>query len=153
MRHILTIALHFVVSSLLCFVSASLFHTNLVLYRLQEIDVKIEFSDRLSMSVQDVFRLMPTYGALVMVGLALGFSFTFALRKYTPCKSFYWYTLAAGVTMLTIIVAMHPVLGASLLAGARSLLGISLQVLAGLIGGFCFSRLRIKYSQKHRLFY
>jgi uncharacterized membrane protein YeaQ/YmgE (transglycosylase-associated protein family) len=44
--------------------------------------------------------------------------------------------------MAVILIAMQPVLGVTLIAGARSSFGIILQIIAGMIGGFCFMRLR-----------
>lgn len=148
MTRILTILLHFILSSLLCIVCACIFHTNMVLFRLQQIDITISLADRIFMSFSDIVNLFPTYGIIVMFGLAIAFFSTYLLKKYTMFKSFYWYTLAGGVSMLIILLALHPIIDASLLAGARSFTGMSLQIIAGLLAGFSFSRLRMKVVKK-----
>ncbi|MFT6267662.1 MAG: hypothetical protein ACJAVV_000461 [Alphaproteobacteria bacterium] len=43
---------------------------------------------------------------------------------------------------------MQPVLGVTLIADARSGFGVMLQIIAGLLGGLCFMRLRLSDSKK-----
>jgi hypothetical protein len=52
------------------------------------------------------------------------------------------YPLAGFVAIFVMLLAMQPVLGITLIAGARSTLGIVSQCLAGLIGGWLFMKLR-----------
>lgn len=139
MNKIPKLLLHFVISALICAVIACLFHTQMVLLELQKLDVVISLTDRLSMSLQDLAGLLPTYGSIVGLGLALGFTCAWLLRKFTRFNSFYLYSLAGATAMLVILLAMQPIMNITFLAGARSLFGICLQVLAGLIGGLCFT--------------
>jgi hypothetical protein len=142
----LIILLHFIIASLLTVVSACILQTQMVLLGLSDINIDISWADRLSMSWQDLLGLLPSYGVVVTIGLAIGFSVAKLISKKTSLRTSYLYIIAGGFTMTAILLAMQPILGVTLLAGARSTLGVSLQVLAGLVGGYCFMRLR----QKHK---
>lgn len=142
MNKIPKLLLHFAISALICAVIACLFHTQMVLLELQKLDVAISLADRLSMSLQDLAGLLPTYGAIVCLGLAIAFTCASLLRKFTRFRSFYLYSFAGASAMLVILLAMQPIMNITFLAGARSFFGISLQVLAGLIGGLCFTHFR-----------
>lgn len=133
---------HFILASLVTMISACVFQTQMVLWGLSELNIDINWSKRVYMTWQDLLGLLPTYGVIVTIGLAIGFAIAKALKTYTSIKTPLLYTIAGGLTMATILAAMQPVLGVTLLAGARSATGITLQIIAGVLGGFCFSRLR-----------
>jgi nucleoside recognition membrane protein YjiH len=137
---------HLLIASLICFVSASVLQTQMVLFGLSELDINIPIADRLNMSMQDLIGLLPTYGPIVLIGLTIGFSIAKLLLRFTPISSRIIYVIAGGITMLVILLAMQPVLGVTLLAGARSMNGILLQMLSGVLGGICFMILRKKAS-------
>ncbi|MDT0596614.1 hypothetical protein [Glaciecola petra] len=138
----LLLVLHFFISAALAAVLACLAHTQFVLHELILLDINITLGDRAYMSVQDLMGLLPTYGTIVLIGFLIAFTSTWLLRKYTPLKSMYLYTLAGGVAMLTILILMDNLLNLSFLAGARSSLGMIFQVICGLIGGTLFVQLR-----------
>ena len=125
-------------------VSACLLQTQMVLLELTKLDIQISFTDRLYMSWQDLIGLIPAYGTIITIGLLLGFGICKLIRRYTPLKSSILYVFAGGTVMAVILLAMQPVLGVTLVAGARSTLGILLQIAAGAFGGFCFMRLRAR---------
>lgn len=140
----LIILLHFIAASFVTVVSACVLQTQMVLLGLSNINIDISWTDRLSMSWQDLVGLVPSYGIIVIIGLAVGLSVAKLISKKASLSTSYLYVIAGGFTMGVILLAMQPVLGVTLLAGARSALGISLQVVAGLLGGYCFMRLRHK---------
>lgn len=148
MKNKLTLVLHFAVAGVLCVISAILLHTQMVLAQLAQIGIEISFADRLYMSSQDLLGLSPTYGSIVLIGLGLAFVVTFYINKYTFVKSYYLYVLAGGLAVLTILMAMYPILNITLLAGARTPLGLMLQMFAGCVGGFCFAYLRKNHAHK-----
>lgn len=134
--------LHFILCALVTILIACILQTQMVLHGLSDIGVHISWVERVSMSYQDVVGLLPSYGVIITIGLAAGFGITKWIQikiKQTPA---HLYILAGGVTMAVILAAMHPLLGVTLLAGARSAVGITLQIAAGCIGGYCFMYLR-----------
>ena len=139
---IVRLLLHFLFSSIITIVSACILQTQMVIFGLTELGVEVPINDRVHMTWLDLLGLFPSYGIIIIIGLAIAFACTKAIFHFTAAVSYYWYVLAGGVAMFVIILAMQPVLGVTLLAGARSSFGISLQILAGLLGGFCFSTLR-----------
>lgn len=136
------LALHFILATIVTVVFACLLQTQMVLHELSKLDIQISFSKRLYMSWQDLSGLIPSYGVVILLGLAIGFGIAKLIRKYTPLKSSRLYLFAGAVVMAVILIAMQPVLGVTLVAGARSAIGVILQIIAGTIGGFCFMRLR-----------
>jgi predicted membrane-bound dolichyl-phosphate-mannose-protein mannosyltransferase len=136
------LTLHFILATIVTAMLACLAQTQMVLHGLSQLDVQISFSERLYMSWQDLAGLLPSYGSIILLGLAIGFGATKLIRRYTSIKSPNLYIFAGGAVMAVILIAMQPVLGVTLIAGARSSFGIILQIIAGMIGGFCFMRLR-----------
>jgi hypothetical protein len=137
---------HFLLASIATFILAGLLQTQMVLHELIKLNVEITFADRLYMSWQDLLGLLPTYGVIVCIGLLIAFAVVKVINTYSRFGSRYLYVLAGGIAMAIILMAMQPVLGVTLLAGARSILGIILQIIAGLIGGGCFVYLRSRQS-------
>jgi hypothetical protein len=143
---IILLILHFLLASMVTIVSACILQTQMVLLELTKLDIQISLSERLYMTWQDLVGLIPAYGTIITIGLALGFGICKLIWRYTPLKSSILYVVAGGAVMAVILIAMQPVLGVTLVAGARSTLGILLQIAAGMLGGFCFLRLR---NQQH----
>ncbi len=141
-KAILHLYIPFILAWLATFVVASILQTQVVLYGLAQIDVHIALSDRLLMTWQDIVGLLPTYGLVILVGLAVGFSVAKLITKFTHLSKTYLLPLSGAITMLAILLAMQPILGVTLLAGARTATGIILQMSAGLIGGISFIRIR-----------
>lgn len=136
------LTLHFILATIVTVVFACLLQTQMVLHELSKLDVQISLSKRMYMSWQDLAGLLPSYGSIILIGLAIGFGIAKLIRRYTSLKSPLLYVFAGGAVMAVILIAMQPVLGVTLIAGARSGVGIMLQIIAGTIGGFCFMRLR-----------
>nr|WP_136252555.1 hypothetical protein [Ningiella ruwaisensis] len=130
-----------IVASAVGFVFASIFHTQAVLAKLSEIDIQIPFNERLTTTGQDLIGLAPTYGPLVLVALLIAFSIAGALNKKLHLKRAYLYPVAGAVAFLVMLLAMQPILNVTLLAGARGLSGMVLQMIAGLIAGLIFAQL------------
>ncbi len=53
------------------YVLACVFHSQRVIHALTEVDVKVPFGERLSMSAYDVWGLLPTYGPAIALALVL----------------------------------------------------------------------------------
>jgi hypothetical protein len=145
----LRLCTHFLVAVIFAFVLASLFHSQFVMAELIDVGVNISLNDRLSMSLDDLLGLYPTYGVVVAVSLLLAFSIAalIAKRIKLPNKMLYFAAGATGIS--TALFAMHPILDTSLLAGARTPFGFICQSFAGAMGGWVFSHLRTIHADEH----
>lgn len=127
---------------------ASILHTQFVLLNLLQLNVDIGPRQWLSMTLEDI------QGLLVLYGSAIGVTVFFAMivakwlatrRHYSPTLRTFIYALAGATGMWVMLAAMQPILNVTLIAGARSTLGVIMQCVAGLLGGVVFA-----LSQKQR---
>jgi zinc transporter ZupT len=137
----------FFTSVVLCFVLASLFNTQFVIAGLRSVGVAVPLSDQMVMSWYDLIGLAPTYGVVILVGLLIAFLVMRQVEKRT-FESTYWYAFGGALTFIVIVAAMQPILGITLITGARSILGWSAQCLSGALAGvwfaWCFHRSKNK---------
>lgn len=147
MKSLLILLLDFLLAVFAAFVLASLFHTQFVLHELVKLGIEIDLTTRLSTSLDDMLGLLPTYGSAIALSLLLGFTATYFLMRRSTKFTPWLYPLAGGVALLSCLLAMHPILDITLIAGARSALGMTAQVLAGVFGGWAFMYQRNK--RKH----
>lgn len=133
---------HLVIAILATFVLASLSHSQFVLHELAGLGVTIDFATRVSSSLDDLSGLLPGYGGILTVGFVIAFSVMGLIRKFRPTTSYWVYPLAGFLAVMVAHLAMHPIFNVTLIAGARSPLGLAFQCLAGLVGGYVFMRLR-----------
>ena len=138
----LRLCTHFLVAVVFAFVIASLFHSQFVMAELAKVGVEISLNDRLSMSIDDLLGLYPTYGIVIAVSYFIAFSVTNLLTKRFKLSPYILYFLAGGIGVAVALLAMHPILNITLLAGARSTFGFACQSLAGAIGGGMFAYFR-----------
>lgn len=144
-KRIISIALPFFSAWLAAFVLASIFHSVFVLRGLTQINIKIAHSDALSMITGDLLGLLPTYGAIIAIGLSLAFVFTryvIVKSEHRNLRNILLYTLSGALAFLVMLSAMQPVLNVTLIAGARTCLGVLAQCLAGAMGGALFAKLK-----------
>lgn len=134
----------FLVSVLVTFFFASVFHTQSVLAGLSELEVDIPFSARLNMTLQDLIGLSTSYCIILSIGLLLAFLTTRFVIKFVNVDARFIYAIAGALCVLIILVAMQPILNITLLAGARTGLGVGLQMFAGSIGGYTYASLRFR---------
>jgi hypothetical protein len=138
----LRLCTHFLIAVIFTFVLASLFHSQFVMAELTSVGVNIGFSDRISMSLDDLIGLYPIYGLVIALSLLIAFSITTLLLKLFKIPPSILYFMGGGLGIATALLAMHPILDTTLIAGARSTFGFICQSLAGAIGGWVFSHLR-----------
>jgi hypothetical protein len=145
MKSIITLVTHFFIAVFCTFLLASLFHTQFVLHELVSLGIAIEFDTRVSTSLDDFVGLIPLYGSIVTIALLFGFGSTKLLFKFSKKPILWLYPVAGFIALITVLVAMQPIMDITFLAGARSLFGKICQGLAGMFGGFVFMQLRHKY--------
>lgn len=121
------------------FLLSSVIHTQFVLASLTELGVEIGWHDRLLSTGKDILGLLPGYGAVIAIGLALGFSFIGLLRRFMPLPAMAAYPIGGILAYLAFLAAMHPLLDVTLIASTRTLAGILGQCVAGLAAGLVFA--------------
>ena len=129
-------------AAIFAFVLASVFHSQFVMAELTSLGVKISFNDRLSMSLDDLISLYPTYGVVIAISLLLGFSISALLVKRAPISSSMLYFTAGGCSVASALLIMHPIFDITFIAGARSQLGFISQCIAGAMGGWLYTNIR-----------
>jgi hypothetical protein len=142
MKYLLRLNSHFLIAALCTYILASLAHSQFVLSELSAVNIDITLADRISMSLDDILGFFPILAAAIAFSLLLGFGAVALIRKFQPQLTLWLYPLAGTTAILVMLLAMHPILGITIIAGARSALGIFFQCLAGLSGGWLFMRLR-----------
>ncbi|RMA82552.1 hypothetical protein [Umboniibacter marinipuniceus] len=130
----------FLTSTLVTFILASLFNTQFVIAGLESVNVVVPFSDRARMSWLDLQGLAFTYGIVILIGLLLAFWFMSFVNRFKALPKL-WFPLGGAIAFIVMIAAMEPLLGVTLITGARTLLGWAAQCAAGALGGLVFSYL------------
>ena len=136
----------FLTSVIVTFVLASLFNTQFVIAGLESVNVVIPLSDRVMMSWLDIQGLALTYGIVIMIGLLLAFSFMSLVNRFFALPKL-WFPLGGAIAFIVMIAAMEPLLGVTLITGARTAAGWAAQCAAGVIGGLVFSYLKAPVSK------
>lgn len=141
MRRVLKIMAAWVLAVLATVLVGVVFQTQNVIARLNDIGASVSLTDRLSMTSYDIIHLGSLYGAFIAIAFLIAFlagGIVFHLAKFGRP---FVYVVAGALAMLIMLFAMKQVFfDTHLIAGARDALGISLQMLAGAIGGFVFAR-------------
>lgn len=135
----------FLLAAIVSFVLASISHTQFVLFELSKVGVEIDVGTRISAILQDLVGFLPAFAPVITIGLLIGFSLVTWLRKRYKLRFRWLYPLAGAVTLLSIHALMHPILEITLIAGARSVAGLIMQMVAGFAGGAIFYTVRKKH--------
>ena len=116
--------------------------TQNVIARLSKLGADISFSERLSMTAYDISHLGSLYGIFIATALAIAFlaaGFVFRFIKFGRPLI---YSIAGGAAIFIMLFSMkRAFFDIHIIAGARDSIGISLQILAGGIGGWVFAHL------------
>ena len=146
MKYLLRLNSHFLIATLCTYTLASLAHSQFVLSELSAVNIDITLAARISMNLDDILGFFPILAAAIAFSLLLGFGVVALIRKFQPQLTLWLYPLAGATAILVMLLALHPILGITIIAGARSTLGVISQSFAGLIGGWLFMRLRKKVN-------
>jgi len=130
----------FLVSWLFTFTLASLFHSQYVVNQLVDVGVVVSLSNRINLTLDDWLGLLPTYGAIIAIALAIAFFAVVLLVKKFEKYSMVLF-VASGITAFAVVlVAIESIMNIHIIAGARGW-GFYLQLLAGALGGLLFALL------------
>ena len=130
----------FVVAVIAATVLASIISTQFVIAGLQEIGVDVPFGTRVSMTVTDL-ALLRIY--LIIGGTAMLVAFLVAgvCAKWLSGSRQVWFSVAGFAALTCVLMLVESLLGAMLIAGARTAPGLLLQGVAGAFGGWVFGGL------------
>ena len=121
---------------------AVIFQTQNVIARLNALGGEIGFGDRLSMTFYDLQHLGSLYGIFLTIALLIAFLAGGALFSFVKFGRPIIYMVAGAVAIFVMLFAMKTqFFDIHIIAGARDGIGIALQMLAGAIGGFVFSKI------------
>ena len=134
---------------LLTFTLASLFHSQYVVNQLVNVDVEIALSDRVSLTLSDWLGLLPTYGAIIAIALAIAFTVAQWLAKKHTNLRFPLFIVAGIVAFATVLIVIESIMNIHIIAGARGW-GFYTQLLAGAVGSSVFSVLTQRPLNKRR---
>ena len=140
----------FLASWLLTFTLASLFHSQYVVNQLVNVGIEISFSDRVNLTLDDWLGLLPTYGAIIAVALAIAFSVTGLLYRKHPKYGIQLFVIAGVTAFAVALVAIESIMNITIIAGARGW-GFYTQLIAGAVGGYVFAMLAKNYISKDDL--
>lgn len=121
------------------------FQTQNVLARLGNIGADVSLSDRLSMTAYDIFYLGQPLLLFTSIALAFAFLTGGLLHHFVKFGRPIIFAVAGAIAILVMLFAMKAnFFDIHIIAGARDTIGISLQMLAGAIGGLVFARVNRK---------
>ena len=116
--------------------------TQNVLARLEGIGADVGLADRLSMTFYDIQYLGSLYAIFVGIALAIAFLLGGLVFHFAKFGRAIIYCTAGATALLVMLLGMKEAFfDIHMIAGARDALGIGLQMLAGAIGGFVFSKI------------
>lgn len=131
-----------IAAAVLTTVIAVFLQTQNVVARLNAVDAGIGFSERLGMTGYDIQHLGSLYGIFVLGGLLVAFLAGLVVYRLAGFGRPVVFAVAGAVAMLVMLLLMKQAFfGIHIIAGARDMLGIGLQMLAGGLGGLLFERL------------
>ncbi len=124
------------------YVLATLAATQSVIGRLDGMGIPISFAERLSMSAQDLLGMCGLYLPLITVALLLAWPVAGWLGRRSPERRPLLFMLAGATAILCIHLALNWSFDITLVAVARTPLGLLSQVLAGAAAGYLYTRLK-----------
>ena len=133
---------YWIVSTIITVILAVIMQTQNIISRLSNLGADIGLGERLLMTVYDIGHLGSLYGIFIAIALAIAFLASGGIFHFIKFGRGLIYSLAGGAAILILLFAMkRAFFDVHIIAGARDSLGIILQILAGVIGGWVFAHL------------
>ncbi len=130
-----------------------MFHSQYVVNQLVNVGVVVGFNDRVNLTLEDWLGLLPTYGAIIAVALAIAFLVTWFIAKKMNKQGTQLFVIAGVVAFATALIAIESIMNITIIAGARGW-GFYAQLCAGAVGGYVFAKFikENKHKEAHRGF-
>lgn len=130
----------FLSAVLVTFLLASITGTQVVLAEILGFGLDVSLADRLSATFHDIVGLAPVLIILTGSAFLVAFPVAALCARFLDRSRTYWY-LAAGFSSLPVtLILIKWFMGVTLFAAARTLSGMLLFALCGLVGGWLFAR-------------
>jgi hypothetical protein len=124
---------------LVTYTGAVVAHSQSVVARLADMGVDESLPDRLGHTLHDLTGMAGLFLPIIAVTLAIAFLVASQLMRLLPRWRPVGYAVAGGVAMLAVHVILEQTLAITPIAAARTTLGMTLQALAGVLGGWVFT--------------
>lgn len=141
-KNLLTLTLAWVLAVLLAYSLATLFATQSVIGHLADMGIPLSLGERLQMTASDQLGMTGMYLPLIAVGMLIAMLVAGFLGRRSPQRRTRLFMLAGAVAMISIHLALNWSFDITLVAVARSPLGLLSQALAGTAGAYLFTRLK-----------
>ncbi|MBX2849474.1 MAG: hypothetical protein KTR16_14225 [Acidiferrobacterales bacterium] len=128
------------IAAMVASISVSLTSTQQVLGELQAVGASVAWSDRASMSFEDL-AILQTLLPVMLVCFLVGFIVASLCHRYLQGSRTLWFMIAGASSIVCTILLMQSIMNLMPIAGARTLLGLALIAVSGALGGYVFSRL------------
>lgn len=130
----------FVFAVLVSLLLTSITGTQLVLADIMSFGLDVSFTDRVSATIHDIVGLVPVLSILITTTFFIAFLVATGCNRYLGGNRTYWYLAAGFVSLPASLILIKLIMGATLLAAARSGTGMFIFALCGLVGGGVFAR-------------
>jgi len=131
----------YVLAVLVTYGIAAVAATQSVMSRLADMGVEVSFPVRLQTTLQDLVGMSGLYLPIIAVALAVAFPVAALVSRYLPGWRSLGYPLAGGVAILAIHFILNESFNITPIAAARTTLGLAIQAMAGVLGGYLCLRL------------
>ncbi len=129
---------------------AVIFQSQNIVSRLNDIGGNVRFSDRLSITSYDLVHLGSAYGIFISIALAIAFLCGGLVYIFAKIGRPLIYISAGAIAMIVMLLSMKEVFfGVHIIGGARDVIGLGFQMLAGGLGGLVFSKISQKKQTAH----
>ncbi len=134
----------YVAAAVVTVVLASAFFTQRVIAEQTAIGIEYTAAQQSETYLMNLAGLAPSYGLMLAIALLIGFAVAFGVKQILRPLAPVAYPVAGAAAVVTAIFLIETVMakgGAGAIGGARDALGLSLQGLAGAVGGAVFALL------------
>lgn len=128
-------------------VAGSLVQSRFTLAAIERIHAPVALRDRLALYVHDLGHFAPLWAVIMALGFLIAFPVAGWLAHRRPRWHAALFPLAGLAAVLTALLVMDAMLPVTVIAAARSALGVSLLCLAGALGGAVYIAI-VPYRQK-----
>ena len=144
-----TLFIPLIISVTLTTILASLASSFRTISMLSEIGAPISLAESLKTALYDLQHFAPLYGLFILIAFTIAFLVTQFTFKRFHHKPKLIYGVAAMSAIWVMLWAMKQVFfGVPIVAGARDGLGLSLQLIAGALGGIVFIILKTRLKKE-----
>jgi hypothetical protein len=130
---------------IVAYLLAAITATQSVVSSLAGMGVKLDFAERLSMTLSDITGMAPMLLPIIAFGLLIAFMTTALICRYWSQWRVPLYALAGAVALLCVHLALHYLFSITPVAIARTNGGLAVQALAGAVGGLTYVLLSKKF--------